>query len=167
MATASFNLTSNAPGALVVLGASVRLRSWHRRRDRSAIQRWPAAQIPPAWLAIEPTAGPRISFAVDLWPADLLVGRITLRDLDDGAARLGMYLHPDHYGRGYGSEALRLLVRSAGGLGLSRLRLDVAIDNRRAIRCYEKCGFEVAGQVQRGDVVLLEMARECGQERSA
>jgi RimJ/RimL family protein N-acetyltransferase len=46
------------------------------------------------------------------------------------------------WSHGYGTEALRLLMRLAfDDLGLHRLRLRVLHYNLRAIRCYEKCGF--------------------------
>lgn len=49
-------------------------------------------------------------------------------------------------GRGYGTEALKLLQDYAFGvLGLERLELDVYADNARAIRCYEKAGFSHEG----------------------
>lgn len=48
----------------------------------------------------------------------------------------------EHRGKGYGTEALKLLIEYAFGvLGLERLELDVYADNARAIRCYEKAGF--------------------------
>ena len=50
-------------------------------------------------------------------------------------------------GRGYGTEALQLLVRHAfSGLGLHRLSVRVLASNARAVRCYEKCGFRHEGR---------------------
>ncbi|MBN1776800.1 MAG: GNAT family N-acetyltransferase [Clostridiales bacterium] len=49
-------------------------------------------------------------------------------------------------GKGYGTEALKLLEDYAFGvLGLERLELDVYASNARAIRCYEKAGFRHEG----------------------
>ena len=44
--------------------------------------------------------------------------------------------------RGYGTDAIRLLLRYAfENLGLRRIQLITDTDNERGIRCYEKCGF--------------------------
>ena len=52
--------------------------------------------------------------------------------------------------KGYGSSALRQLVRLAfATLGLQRLYLYVLADNAAAIRTYAKCGFAVEGRLRR------------------
>ncbi len=52
----------------------------------------------------------------------------------------------DRRGKGYGTEALRLLIDYAFGiLGLERLELEVYAENKRAARCYEKAGFVFEG----------------------
>lgn len=49
-------------------------------------------------------------------------------------------------GRGFGTEALRLLSRFAfETLGLERIELEVHMHNAAAIRCYEKAGFVLEG----------------------
>ena len=49
-------------------------------------------------------------------------------------------------GQGYGSEALQVFLRYYfGRLGFQRMVLDVAAINVRAVRCYERCGFERVG----------------------
>jgi RimJ/RimL family protein N-acetyltransferase len=93
-------------------GSHVNLRSWHKRHDRSSIGHWPVAQLPAHWGEVT-THGPRVSFAVDLASGPLLIGRITLRDRFADSAELGMYMHPEYVGRGFGSEALRLFFVTA------------------------------------------------------
>ncbi len=74
-----------------------------------------------------------------------LVGDVRLNDLnpDDRRARLAIGLfHPRHLGQGIGRTAIQLLLEKAfGPLGLNRVDLRVLAYNRRAIRCYEACGF--------------------------
>lgn len=54
-----------------------------------------------------------------------------------------------HFGKGYGTEAMRLMLEYGfGNLNLHRFSLDVYSFNERAIRTYEKLGFEREG-VQR------------------
>ena len=48
--------------------------------------------------------------------------------------------------RGIGTEAIGLMLRFAFNmLGLERVELEVATENRRAMRCYEKAGFTLEG----------------------
>lgn len=137
-------------------GRRVRVRKWERR-DRSAIEHWPRPELPAGWLDAGAVVGPRVSFAVDTWPAGQLIGRITLRDIQADAARIGIYLHPEWCNQGYGSEALRLVVAAAPQWGIRQLDLDVAADNLRAIRAYQKAGFRVVAALQRGGLLFWEM----------
>lgn len=53
-------------------------------------------------------------------------------------------------GMGLGAEAIGAVVDYAfESLGLSRVYLRVYADNKRAIRCYKKCGFFKEGQLER------------------
>jgi RimJ/RimL family protein N-acetyltransferase len=52
----------------------------------------------------------------------------------------------DHWGRGFGGEAMRLLLWFAfAELNLHRVQLTVFADNARAIRLYESLGFRREG----------------------
>jgi RimJ/RimL family protein N-acetyltransferase len=52
----------------------------------------------------------------------------------------------DFRGKGYGTEAMNLLLKFAfHGLNLHRVNLSVFEFNKRAIRSYEKCGFKYEG----------------------
>jgi len=91
------------------------------------------------WYAIEDFAGH-------------LIGRLSLRHIvERKSARLGITLSPDYLGQGYGTDAIRtFLAYYFRELGFEVLYLDVAAPNRRAIRCYEKCGFKRIGSHYRG-----------------
>ena len=95
------------------------------------------------------------------------IGTIRLHSLEwsSRAAKLAVGLFsPSTWGRGLGSEAIRLVLRCAfEGFGLHRVGLRVLDINERAIRAYEKCGFVREGYeretvfqdgVWRGDVVM-------------
>ncbi|MCE5342909.1 MAG: GNAT family N-acetyltransferase [Eubacteriales bacterium] len=57
-------------------------------------------------------------------------------------------------GRGFGGEAIALLLEYAfTTLGLMRVELDVAVSNRRAIRCYQKAGFLLEGTKRKAFMV--------------
>jgi RimJ/RimL family protein N-acetyltransferase len=53
---------------------------------------------------------------------------------------------PDYRSQGYGTEAMRLLLKFAfRAQNLHRVNLGVFSFNKRAIRCYEKSGFKYEG----------------------
>ena len=65
---------------------------------------------------------------------------------------------PDYRGRGYGADALRLILRYAfDELNLHRVGLDVIANNAQAIQAYERVGFRQEG-IQR-DAVLRDGQR--------
>jgi ribosomal-protein-alanine N-acetyltransferase len=77
------------------------------------------------------------------------IGTAFLRASDEanqrGRYRIGIE-NPEYWGKGYGTEVTRLMLQYAfETLGLHRVDLRVAAYNTRAIRCYEKCGFQVEG----------------------
>lgn len=54
--------------------------------------------------------------------------------------------HPDYRSKGYGTEALKLLLNFFfNEIGLRKVKLNVFSFNKRAIRCYEKSGFKLEG----------------------
>jgi RimJ/RimL family protein N-acetyltransferase len=77
------------------------------------------------------------------------IGNMGLHDLEpeNRQAMLGIVIGPKEYwGRGYGPDAIRALLGWAFGyLNLNRVYLRVYAYNERAIRCYEKCGFQREG----------------------
>ena len=84
-------------------------------------------------------------------------------------ATLAIVLPAEHHGKGYGGEAIRLLLKYAfEQLNLNRVTLNVIEDNLRAIALYERCGFVIEGrlrqeQFQDGwykDVLVMGVLRE-------
>lgn len=47
----------------------------------------------------------------------------------------------DYWGKGYGTKAIKQLIKEAKTKKISRIYLEVRPDNLRAIRSYKKCGF--------------------------
>jgi RimJ/RimL family protein N-acetyltransferase len=96
------------------------------------------------------------------------VGNIALQDVDyrNRTAELGIYIgDPDSRGKGYGTEAVHLLLGFAFRmLGLQNVMLRVYEYNEAAIRVYAKAGFQEFGrrhqcQFMDGrfwDVILME-----------
>jgi RimJ/RimL family protein N-acetyltransferase len=82
---------------------------------------------------------------------DAMLGTVSLMHLDQGAAEVGYWAHPDARGRGVMTEAVRLAVRHAfidtedGGLGVERLTLYSAVDNAASVHVAEANGFRRTG----------------------
>ncbi len=100
------------------------------------------------------------------------IGNIGLHDLDwkNRNAELGVVIGEKAYwGLGYGSDAIRTLLRFAfDEMNLHRVHLRVFDFNERAIRCYRRCGFREEGRLRQGlyrggayhDVLLMGILQE-------
>ncbi|PBB80615.1 GNAT family N-acetyltransferase [Mesorhizobium sp. WSM3879] len=81
--------------------------------------------------------------------AGSFVGHVRLHSIDwqDKRAALAIGIDDQAYlGKGYGTEAIRLVLEHAFGRGLHRVSLRVLSSNFRAIACYRKCGFVEEGR---------------------
>jgi RimJ/RimL family protein N-acetyltransferase len=83
---------------------------------------------------------------------DRLIGSCAFSQLDgeNGSAMYHITIgEKDTWGRGYGTEATRLMLDHAfGTLGLHRIALTVFEFNERAIRAYRRCGFQIEGRAR-------------------
>jgi RimJ/RimL family protein N-acetyltransferase len=90
-----------------------------------------------------------------------IVCTVGLRNLDfrAGEGTLGIIVRADAVGRGYGTDAIRNILHFGfETLGLRRVLLDVAANNPRAQRCYERLGFsEIGRRVGLGGVTFIDM----------
>ena len=57
----------------------------------------------------------------------------------------GVAIHPDYFGGGYGTQRLQEIIQLGKNLGLRRIELSTATINEKAIRLYEKTGFQKEG----------------------
>ncbi len=93
---------------------------------------------------------------------DRLIGFVSINSIEwsNGAGKLSMGIgDPADWGHGYGSDALRLVLRYVfTELSLHRLGLDVIASNTRAVRLYERAGFQREGRVR--EAVYRDGSRE-------
>jgi RimJ/RimL family protein N-acetyltransferase len=70
-------------------------------------------------------------------------------------AMLGIFIGEEAYrGRGYGPEAIRLLLDYGFNLlNLNSVMLGVMSFNQRAVRCYEKVGFREIGRRREARII--------------
>jgi ribosomal-protein-alanine N-acetyltransferase len=95
-----------------------------------------------------------VNLAICLATDSTHIGNIYLRDLDwiaRHAEVAGLFIgEPEHRGQGYGTAALRLLIRHAfGDLGLLRLYALVLKRNQLIRQLLETCGFATEGTLRR------------------
>ena len=84
------------------------------------------------------------SFAVTL-EGERTIGLINIKDIRRvlKVANLGIVFNPRFISKGYGTTALRAIIKYYfEDMNMRSLYLDVAKHNKRAIKCYEKCGFK-------------------------
>jgi diamine N-acetyltransferase len=101
-----------------------------------------------------------------------LVGNLALQDIDwrNRSSELGIMIGDKTYwNQGYGTEAVRLLVKHGfNTLNLNRIFLHVFDTNPRAIRAYEKAGFVHEGRLRQAeykngeyiDVLLMSILKD-------
>lgn len=66
------------------------------------------------------------------------------------ARSLGISVHPDYWGTGLANQLMTELLHNADHwMGVTRIELLVYTDNARAIRLYERHGFEREGTLRR------------------
>ncbi len=90
---------------------------------------------------------------------DELIGSCQLHSIHDGSAELQIRIGERRaQGRGYGSEAVRLLLRHAfRELGLRRVTLHVLASNERALAVYRRAGFvEQGGPGERAEIIEID-----------
>jgi [ribosomal protein S5]-alanine N-acetyltransferase len=136
--------------------------------------RWPmSVDHARAWLERQQDSvkrGESFIFAVCELGDDRFIGTTWLKEVYwmDGSAELAIYMDHDHIGAGWGTDAERTLLRFGFmSLGLTRIWLTVDADNARAIRSYEKVGFQREGVMRQarrgvnglGDAVLMALLR--------
>lgn len=105
---------------------------------KESLARWSANDNDDVGFAIETLDDPPV-----------LIGTVHLRGVraKDRCASLGIALAREHIGRGYGTDATRLIVDYAfREMALHRIELTVAPFNQAGIRAYEKAGFVEEGR---------------------
>ena len=111
-------------------------------------------------------------FTIRTLAEDRLIGFLDLGGFDwvAGSAWVGIGVgEPEYWGKGYGTDAMRILLRYAfAGLNLHRVNLNVFGYNERAFRSYLKCGFQEEGRQrqwldrggQRWDLIYMGILKE-------
>lgn len=83
-----------------------------------------------------------------------LVGNVSIRQVGGvkrvrHRANLGISVLREYWGRGVGSMLMDAAIQTAQSAGYAQIELQTASDNDRAIRLYQKFGFEPYGRCPR------------------
>lgn len=103
------------------------------------------------WFEEQLSRPNELHLAMEVWVGGewVHIGNIGLHNINlkNRSAILGIVIgEKEFWGKGYGREAIRVLLRYAFyELGLHRVELEVFAQNARAIRCYEAVGFKRVG----------------------
>jgi len=121
-----------------------------------------------------------VHFAIHVLTDGQLIGNCSLQAIDgkNRTAGLGIVIGERAYwGRGFGSDALRLMLRYGfSELNLHRIWLKVLAFNERAIRAYNKIGFVEEGRLREAvyrdgrywdELMMAVLRTEYGQARPA
>lgn len=123
------------------------------------------------WIEKDLKSTDSFSFMIRTRNDDRPIGGIELDGIDwiVGNAWVGIGIgERDSWGKGYGTDAMRVILRFAfDQLNLRRVSLSVFEFNARAIRSYEKAGFHQEGRArkwmnragQRWDVIYMGILR--------
>lgn len=129
-------------------------RRWYADPEIARLARYQQTPMRPdeieRFFAARVVGPDALAMAVHEGVTDRLVGTCAFSQLDgdNGSALYHITIgEADAWGRGYGTEATRLMLGHAfGNLGLHRIALFVFEFNERAIRAYRRCGFVIEGR---------------------
>lgn len=172
-------------GKLVRLSAfdpeelSKALSRWHRNSEysrllTSSLGPMPSPKTVITWIEKEVLEFSPASyfFSIRTLAEDKLIGDLALDVIDwsgrDAFVGLGIG-EAEYWGKGYGTDVMEVLLRFAFlEINLRRVTLNVFEYNPRAIRSYEKAGFQHEGRArkvlnkegQRYDLIFMGILRE-------
>lgn len=139
-----------------------RLTGTHAEFDRETIERW---------VGTRSEHHDRLDLAIHRRDDDAFVGELALTSFDplneSVAIRIAL-AGTDLRGKGYGSEAMRLVLAHAFDvIGVHRVELDVYAFNESAVQVYEGLGFVHEGRLreallwegERHDALLMSILR--------
>lgn len=86
-----------------------------------------------------------IRFAICVGDSKEYIGNIQLTNIKKGSAKFHLFIGDKKFwGKGIGSRATELLIEQAKSLKtLREIRLSVKVDNKAAIKIYNKAGFVI------------------------
>lgn len=97
------------------------------------------------------TNNDKYSFAIEYKKDKSFIGGCSIRDIDlkNRTGLLSIFLGKRHFYKGYGTDAMRLLVSFCfGEINLNKAKLYVFDFNKPAIKVYQRLGFTIEGTLR-------------------
>ena len=167
--------TQDSLGPVMISGATVALGPvreelvpfYHELRNDLVVQKTTGTSLMPNSMvitakkmaeggAIGPDHAPFTVYRIDTWEP---IGLVGLRDIShfDRVAELGITLHRNHLGQGFGTETAKLvLAYGFQMLNLHSVFLTTDGSNIRGQRAYQKAGFREVGRFREHCIVDRE-----------
>jgi RimJ/RimL family protein N-acetyltransferase len=125
---------------------------YHRLADSDPAQLW-SEKKHKEWIEKQMEQDPVQSyrFSIRTLAEDKFIGDVAIRpNWAHADGMIGIAIgERDYWGKGYGTDATRLIVQYGFiELNLQRVTLGVHAYNSRAVRAYEKAGFQIEGVIR-------------------
>ncbi len=129
---------------------------WHRNSEYSRLLNGSPAALSSAkstekWLEKNDLSTDNVFFAIKNLADQKIIGEIALEDIKPFCSNVFVGISIGEaamWGKGYGSDAMQIILRYAFSLlNVHRVSLTVFGYNPRAIRSYEKVGFQHEGKL--------------------
>jgi RimJ/RimL family protein N-acetyltransferase len=153
-------------------GRLVRLRAYEKS-DADAMLRWASDEEVTRWhgppnlpasraqaekfIEMALASGDAAKYFAIETVAGELVGDCGLRAIEWKSRKAEFFItigEKQFWDKGFGTDALRVVIRLAfEKMNLNRIWLTALVDNPRAVRCYEKCGFVHEGLLRQESFV--------------
>lgn len=92
------------------------------------------------------------NFAIEALENNKYIGGCGVFRIDwlNRTANVGIMIgDKDYWSKGYGTDAMKVLIKFIfEQMNLNKIKLNVFGFNKRAMKCYEKCGFKVEGTLR-------------------
>lgn len=101
------------------------------------------------WYESQSANNDTYNFAIETLDEGKYIGGCGINKIDwkNSNVIIGIFIGDKNYWeKGYGTDAIKVLIKFIfNEMNINRIKLNVFSFNKRAIKCYEKCGFKVEG----------------------
>lgn len=101
------------------------------------------------WFESQSATKELYNFAIETLKERKYIGGCGINNLDwkNSVATIGIFIgDKEYWSKGYGSDTLNILIKFIfEQMNIHKIKLNVFSFNKRAIKCYEKCGFKTEG----------------------
>jgi ribosomal-protein-alanine N-acetyltransferase len=79
------------------------------------------------------------------------IGLLNIGQLDHWSPEIGYALLPDYWGKGYGTEAVKMALNWLKERGYGYAHTTILKNNERSLKLAENCGFNITGEAREGE----------------